>query len=226
MHLIELPGSDDISLWLAELDHPLDEPSIQSLGEEEIRRSRRFRLPQDRHRFLASHVATRQVLSRALNRKPSAIRWTASPGGKPTLADAELAFNLSHSGGWALIGLSRAGPIGVDIEMLAPISNMADLARRNFTQDEHHQFLQLPHQERLTGFLRGWTRKEACLKALGSGLSIEPHIFEAGMEATERDTHIEVSGQRCPMTVWSVPLPMTAQAAVALIPSSHQHLTL
>ena len=101
------------------------------------------------------------------------------------------AFNLSHSGHVALIGVSEQGEIGVDIELRRPITELSDLARRNFTAVEISELSACADDaQALTAFLRGWTRKEACLKALGSGLSIAPETFTVGLDESPRRVDI------------------------------------
>lgn len=80
--------------------------------------------------------------------------------------------------------------------------------------------------QRLEAFLRCWTRKEACLKALGSGLSIEPGVFEAGIETEPRFTAIDVQGQACAMAVHSLALPFPGQAACARLADTDRHLAM
>jgi 4'-phosphopantetheinyl transferase len=57
---------------------------------------------------------------------------------------------------------------------------------RCFTAAEQRELAQAGAAAADTLFLQGWTRKEACLKAVGSGLSLEPAEFEAGLAAADR----------------------------------------
>jgi len=223
---VQVPAPAGIALWLVDLSpaSPLVWQTI--LSSEEQQRAHRFKFEADRRRYINSHIALHTILAEQTGISGACLPLSAQSHGKPRLTDVPIEFNLSHSGEWALLGVSQTGPIGVDIEMIAPIPETAELAARNFTASEQAQWEKTPECEQLSAFLRGWTRKEACLKALGSGLSIEPHVFEAGIESAARDTWIDVAGQRCPMTVWSIDLPIAAQAAVALIDPAFRHLTL
>ena len=64
-----------------------------------------------------AHLLLLRVLERVYQLpSPSFYRL---PGGKPALTDLPLYFNLSHSGPFALLGVSDA-PLGVDVERVKP----------------------------------------------------------------------------------------------------------
>ena len=44
-------------------------------------------------------------------------------------------------------------------------------------------------------FLACWTRKEACLKAVGTGLGIDTRSFEAGLEEDAREVRLPLEGR-------------------------------
>jgi 4'-phosphopantetheinyl transferase len=71
----------------------------------------------------------------------------------------------------ALLAVSRAEPIGVDVEALRPMPDALDLAQRFFSAGEADALGALDPADRDRAFLRMWTRKEAYLKGLGLGLS-------------------------------------------------------
>jgi hypothetical protein len=58
----------------------------------------------------------------------------------------------------------------VDVEPLRPVRDLQALARHVLTDGE----LRLGLGDDQTSFLRHWTRKEALLKALGTGLLLDP----------------------------------------------------
>lgn len=208
IHPLFLPDHPDIGLWLIDLDADAAAWDTGLLSAEEAARATRFRFDVHARRHRASHVALRQVLGQATGRDPASLAFTEGSQGKPRLAGSEGPhFNLSHSAGWALIGLCASHPIGVDIEVIEPMNDAATLAQSHFTAAEQAAFFGTPIDGRLAAFFSGWTRKEACLKAVGSGLMIEPHTFEAGLDTQPRDTTIPVEGQACAMHVCSILLP-------------------
>ncbi|MCW5672632.1 MAG: 4'-phosphopantetheinyl transferase superfamily protein [Hydrogenophaga sp.] len=214
------PAASGITLWLVDLSLPPSDPGDPEqtalLSEAERGKASRFHFERDARRYRASHTALRQLLAQATNKPARSLTFVEGSFGKPRLWGGERPyFNMSHSGDWALIGFCDEAPIGVDIEVPRDMSDLESLAQRNFSAAEFQALLQIDPHQRQEAFLRCWTRKEACLKALGSGLSIEPSVFEAGIEAAPRVTSIHVGTEACGMEVYSLHLPLRGLAACA-----------
>ncbi|MCW7537505.1 4'-phosphopantetheinyl transferase superfamily protein [Aquabacterium sp. A7-Y] len=176
-------GWPPVRLWWTELHAWPSALEEACLSAEERARGARFVFERDRRRYLAAHCALRAVLARHCGCEPAALSYGQGPQGKPFLTShAGPAFNLSHSGDVALIGLAPEGELGVDVELLRPMNDVLGLARSNFSTPEFQALQALPPEQRELAFLTCWTRKEACLKALGTGLSLSPARFHAGVE--------------------------------------------
>ncbi|MFT3665074.1 4'-phosphopantetheinyl transferase family protein [Piscinibacter sp.] len=194
-------GMGDLRLWLVDLREPDNVAATAStLARDEIERMARLRFEADRARYRRSHVALRRVLARELGVEPAALRYTPDADGKPRLTwPAEpVDFNLSHCRDFALIGLSRMLDVGVDIEN-APSWNADELmqtARGVLSASELLDLQALPTPARLGALMHAWTRKEACLKALGVGLSIEPSLVHVGLDAGTRRVPLPVAEGR------------------------------
>jgi 4'-phosphopantetheinyl transferase len=213
-----LPEHLGVRLWLIDLHAPPDADHWQACSPDEHARAARFRFPQHARRYQAAHVAMRQTLASALNVAPASIHWREGTHGKPHLLGHEgWHFNLSHSHDWALLGLHHGAPIGVDLEWCADTRDLPSLAAHNFTAAEQGAMARADTAEQVPLFYRVWSRKEACLKALGSGLSIAPQHFEAGVQAEALSTFIPTSQGPFAMQVCSVSLPVAAMAAVAVL---------
>jgi 4'-phosphopantetheinyl transferase len=145
------------------------------LSPDERERAARYRFEADRVRSIVSRAAARRLLGRFAHVDPRAIRFVTTEHGKPLVdAPAEAAglfFNLSHSGEFAAIAISRTAPVGIDIEHHRSF-NTAELAERYFSLSEREWLARLSPAEALRGFYRLWTVKEAVLKAHGHGLSV------------------------------------------------------
>jgi 4'-phosphopantetheinyl transferase len=212
----DLPG--DIELWRVDLDQYRYVPDAPIFSADELERAERFVFGDDRRRFLAAHHALRHVLGLALGRQPRVLAFEAGAHGKPRLLDAPgLEFNLSHSVHECLIGISARYPIGVDVEVVQRVVDADALARRHFTTREFEQWERAPAAGRERVFLQGWTRKEACLKALGVGVSVQPRRIEAGCDSGVRTVFAKLGPSRVKIDLVSIGLAGgTAIGAVAV----------
>ena len=151
-------------------------------GPRERQRAASFATEEWRDRWSAARGTLREVLGRALDIAPGAVALRYRPHGKPELDPAcaalagELRFNLSHSGGRALIALARV-EVGADVEHLKK-RRTDDIARRFFAAGEQQTLFALPPAEREQAFFRLWTCKEAFLKVTGEGLSRSTRSYE------------------------------------------------
>jgi 4'-phosphopantetheinyl transferase len=75
----------------------------------------------------------------------------------------DIPFNLSHTGGLALVAVAGNGRVGVDAETVRSEIEVADLSRRFFAPAEAAEILALSADVRLAAFFTCWTRKEAFL---------------------------------------------------------------
>lgn len=176
------------SLALLDLDLPraeLDEYCCW-LDPDERRRASRFHLPVHRDRFVARRGQMRAHLGHELGIAPHLVRIAADEHGKPFLRDdPDLAFNLSHSNGLALLATMRGGVIGCDIEWRNPELACPRVAQRLFVPEEYEALVALPSEQWVPGFFNCWTRKEAYVKALGLGLSYPLDAFTVSVAPGE-----------------------------------------
>lgn len=128
---------------------------------------------QARRRYLLAHAATRSILAGYLERPPERLRLRTGAYGKPEVRDQpagapRLSFNLSHSGEFAMLAVSRGREVGVDIERLRPDFDPAEFSRRYFRPEEHATLAGISDPgARLRRYGVLWTRKEAWVKAAG-----------------------------------------------------------
>lgn len=98
---------------------------------------------------------------------------------------------MSHCEHLAVYALAPDGNIGVDVELLRPMADAQALARHHFTPAEQRELAAAGPAGETLRFLFGWTRKEACLKAIGCGLAVEPHSFEVGLSPGSREVKVQ-----------------------------------
>lgn len=162
------------------------------LSPDEIDRAGRFHRAADRSRFVTTRGWLRVILARAVASAPERLRFSFGARGKPRLAgafeEAGLNFNVSHSGDYALIGLAVGQAIGVDIEQVRPMPDFESIAAGYFSASETRAIGALPDEDRLRGFFRCWTRKEAFMKATGEGMGIALDAFSVGPGEHEEST--------------------------------------
>jgi len=176
---------DTCQLWQVNLAECAD-PS-QVLDATELERAARLRFARDRERFIAAHRALRKILGAVLDRDPAQIVFRHGEHGRPALADpAGLEFNMSHSGDFALIAVSAAGPLGVDVEVSREVARVADLARRYLHPEELRLIEAASPENRSRLFLTCWTRKEAVLKSTGVGLTRDTRALHVGVTAEDK----------------------------------------
>ncbi len=130
--------------------------------------------PVDQNRYIAARAALRQILGSYLRAPPSKVIIAYSGLGKPYLGDQPdsrpLHFNVSHSGDFALIAVSRGLRLGIDIERVREMHAADDILSDFFSPGEQALVQSHPQGERAEAFFRVWTRREAATKAVGTGL--------------------------------------------------------
>lgn len=164
-----------VHVWLADLtaDDASVAACLASLDPAELVRARRFHFERDRRRFTLARGTLRRLLGHYLGLAPAEVRLGIGLRGKPRLepADHVLRFNLSHSGDQALFAFASGREVGIDLEAGARLGeDWPKLAQRIFSQREQAELAVLPAEQQRAGFLNGWARKEAYLKATGRGL--------------------------------------------------------
>ena len=153
----------------------------KALRDEEIEKMNAYKKQSDRNLYLVAHGAFNLITKEITGILPN-INYT--PYGKPYIENSEIEFNITHSGELVLIALSKESPIGVDIEQVLPIENKSGLLEQFFHIHEIEEIRGLSPPNSDLAFYSCWTRKEAILKSLGNGLSIDTNSFYAGSFVT------------------------------------------
>jgi 4'-phosphopantetheinyl transferase len=114
------------------------------------------------------------VLATYTKQDPKAIEFERMDNGRPELRDSSFRFNLSHTDGMVLIGVTQTHDLGVDVERIeARRTATHDLARRVFTPREFDSW----RAEDIATFFDRWTLKESYIKARGDGLRLDLQRF-------------------------------------------------
>jgi 4'-phosphopantetheinyl transferase len=178
-----------------ELSDELSEKIFQSfLSSDEQKRNQRYRHMRDRRLNLMARMMIRTLLS---SRVPEVrpVEWIFDRDiyGKPFISGPgdevgkRFHFNISHTDGLVAVALSEQGPVGVDVENAARVTDYQGLARRFFAPVEAGLMKDCDESSRAERFFRIWTLKEAYVKAIGKGLAHGLDSFWFGSELMTED---------------------------------------
>lgn len=171
-----------IDIWLCQLSDIEDRNAhyLSQLSLEEKNRAERFKFDIHRNRFIASHGFVRTVLAQYLSIQACTIDYKKGEQGKPFLSGSDsehLQFNLSHTQDLAILAVTRKTEVGIDIEYNDRKTDWKGICKRFFTIPEQDSLFALSDTQQEMAFFDLWTRKEAYMKVLGTGLSLSPTEF-------------------------------------------------
>lgn len=193
---LSLAGTCAPKVWRIDLDAGLPTAWRGWLSADERARAARKVRPDDRRRYEVAHAALRFLLGEAVGASPPTIELRAGPFGKPRLVGpSACSFSLSHSDGVALVAIASGCAVGIDVERRRTVPDAIELADEHFASSERDELVQQGASARDDVFLRTWTRKEACLKAIGYGLSIAPALVVVGASADRRIVRVGAGGR-------------------------------
>lgn len=121
-----------------------------------------------------SKSITRIILAKYLMTDPFEIPIKYSEYGKPFVNKKfNLNFNISNSGDYILVAVSRKSEVGVDVEKRNDVSNYTGIARRFFTNGEVNLALNCQNT-----FYDIWCLKESFSKSIGIGMGLDFKLYE------------------------------------------------
>ena len=138
------------------------------LHTDEIERGWRYHRRDDRLRSLYTRSLLRILAGRYTNQNPLAICLTTGLRNKPELSDnLGWQINATHSGNWILLAVGKHR-VGIDVEEVKPDFTFTDVIPLSFSTREQ-QYIGTDENV-IARFYELWTRKEAFVKAVGSGI--------------------------------------------------------
>lgn len=169
---------------------------------------------------LVCRGALRCILSGLAVCSPSQLRFARTKLGKPfcigPAAAQQFEFNVTHSEGLALIAIARSSALGIDVEYTRADIDMDSVSRACFTAHENQQLDKSSSDVRRGTFYQIWTRKEALLKLLGLGLSVDPQHFDVSIASRPRELLLTGrTGELEKLTVADLPAAECFRAALA-----------
>lgn len=214
-----LPTPGTLEYWFVDLARTSDDdPGWLDAHERE--RAQRLLHARDRLRFVRAHTALRRIVADYLGIHPGAWQWARGRHGKPALPEdlrgTRLCLNLSHSADHAMVAVACGLEIGADVE--AERTDLPDsaLAAGIMSPGEYAHWQRQGADERAASFFDCWTRKEACLKAIGCGLALPARRVEVGVGGQAHTTlAANFEGTTWELGCRAVPAPAGVHAALA-----------
>ena len=156
--------------------------AVALLDDNEKARCRRFRSVRARREFVLCRAALRVSLAERLGCDCRQLSFGYREHGKPYArisgTSLDTAFNVSHSGRHGLIALAGHGCVGVDVEERAAHRDMDGMGALVYGPAERRLLRHAAGRDKAQLFYRLWSLKEALIKALGTGFSLNPSGFE------------------------------------------------
>ena len=156
------------------------------LDEQEQAHWRRYQHAGARRRFALCRAALRVMLCDQLGCRNEQLTFGAAKYGKPFALvqgiPASVSFNVTHSGNQGLIAFAPTGRLGVDIEERVSRRDLDRLITTVLGPAEQAELALARGDHKLHVFYSLWTIKEALIKALGRGFSLDPSRFEIPLD--------------------------------------------
>ena len=221
---------DVVHVWSICLDvhpGPLDQ-LCELLSYDEGERAKQFHFNRHRNRYKACRGRLRQILAGYLGCCPKSVHFQYGPYGKPSLGNAhgrcDIRFNVSKSDELALVAVANSRDVGIDVERIRTVSDGKQIVQRYFSAEEQREFESLPASQQNLAFLHLWTRKEAVLKAMGTGLSMKLDQLTVTASPHGPVRVVTIDGGKHAKTQWQIArIELTEQYVGALASQGDPH---
>ncbi len=148
---------------------------LQDLDEQRINKIKRLRVTDDKLRCFGAGLLTRFMKEKYGIEEEILV----DKFGKPYFKDSKIQFNISHSGSYVIIAVSRHR-IGIDIQRIQQDKHR--IAEKNFLPSECKYINDAEDEAGMQQrFCEIWTIKEAYLKNIGIGLRKPLNSFEVSL---------------------------------------------
>ena len=215
----------NVQVWILDLDRDarLVERYRAVLSDDELERAARLRSFELQADFIYTRGVLRHILTdfAAGDFDPAELQFTYEDRGKPHLIDEQggdrIGFNVSHSRDVSVFAVANQRSVGVDVEFVRGDYEHRIIAERWFSELENELLTELDEGDRLAGFFATWARKEALVKALGTGISHRLSSFSVSVDPKSRAEILETYWEPTAKYEWDMrdlPLPPDYAGAV------------
>ncbi|GAA2382229.1 hypothetical protein GCM10010420_00060 [Streptomyces glaucosporus] len=140
--------------------------------------------PLTRERFAASRILLRHVVAAVIDTAADQVDLAYQPGGRPYVRGCDqIDVSLSHTEEMVVVGVTRKGRIGVDVELVDRRMAGTGSESQAYTPYELARLDADGADARNDTLVRLWTLKEAYSKALGQGLRFRFTEFGFALDA-------------------------------------------
>ena len=142
------------------------EEAFHDLSACRIEKALRYQAEEDKYSCILGDHLIRKAVAEETGCNPHLVCIAHTASGMPYIAlphDCGLHVSLSHSGGVVVIAINSV-PVGIDVECIRAIDD--SVIRHVLSHDEKEYVGSSCHR-----FFEVWTKKEAYLKCIGTGLS-------------------------------------------------------
>lgn len=139
------------------------------INREESLRANKFRFSEDRYTYICCHGLLRSILSEKLQKNPLEIIFNYDRNNKPGLIGNPYYFNITNDRGAFAFVISKYFYAGIDMEKVNRTIDYLPIIN-NYFSDKERKIILESNDRAYEKFILLWTRKEALLKALGTGI--------------------------------------------------------
>ena len=183
----------EVQLWLIKVPdaHLNIDALLARLTPAERERAAAKRIVAKQREYIAGQASLRTLLAQQLGVDPMQIAYRrgikGKPylGGSPSFTQAQVQFNISHSGEMVMVAMALDAELGVDVEWYNERTDPYRVARRAFSVGERETLSNTPLPLQRAHFFAMWTCKEALVKCTGMGI----HSGMANFEIEFDDSH-------------------------------------
>lgn len=164
------------------------------MSEDKKQKVSRFYFDDDKKRSVAGEMLAKKAVAERCGMSAEDIILSAGENGKPYAENADVNFNISHSGNIAVCA-AHDKPLGIDVEQIRNID--LKIAKRVYTNDELYylfgfcptedDFYISPDDGMLLRFFELWTAKEAYLKYTGAGITENLKTLSVNPEKIQKE---------------------------------------
>jgi 4'-phosphopantetheinyl transferase len=199
---------------------PITDHLVEMLDPHERAALARRRRAADQRDYLTAHVLARVTLGQHMELAPGSVaidHGGIDPGSrrKPKLqGEGDIDFSLFHASGLCGCALSDRS-VGLDGEPSAQAVHLVPIADQFLAPAEQQALSERPEQRCARILLRQWVRKEAIVKALGTGLSTPMAKISLSLERSG-PSGFRASSELLPPGLTIVDLAVSTDHTVAL----------